>query len=686
MKPAILHVLSQFLHQLPVIISRNAATLLVLIFFVSSSVSLQAEVLKPEKFKPYIDWFNSVDDEPFKETIPNAKAWEFLEANIPFFECPDKYIEQTYYFRWWSFRKHLVETPEGWVITEFTPKVHWSGPFNTINCANGHHHMEGRWLKDPKYVADSIRFWLKARHANYSTWIQASIWEFCLTTGNFDLGTENLPDLMKVYSGWDSRRDKPTGLMFSIDQGDGMEASISGKGFRPTLNSYMYGNALAIAQFAERAGKTDIAQDYQKKAAELKEAVQKLLWNPEIEFFQVREAPLELGFFGWRVNNDPALTGTANLTTSDPKKPKNLVGGEKLRNGYDWSLPRAHLVPAGAQHFMQYDFPEAVTLSSTELFPVFGGRTGLPESFKLFYRENGEWKEVANLQGSINEHHRWNKLSFSPIQTDGLRLEVNGYGYTRETLQLKENVRELVGYIPWYFNLPDPQYSVAWKFLTDPKGFSAPWGLTTAEQQHPKFAIEYHRHPCLWNGPSWPYATSQTLTALANLLNNYPPSSIDKSSYLSAISTYAKSHELTLEDGQRVPWVDECQDPFTGVWIARSVIQAGLKEKPEKLKRPFVYMERGKDYNHSTFCDLVINGLVGVRPQADNTVVINPLVPQNAWDYFCLDRVPYHGRMLTVLWDKTGNRYGKGTGLRVYADGKEIAHSEELSKLECKLP
>ena len=32
--------------------------------------------------------------------------------------------------------------------------VSWSGTYYTINCANGHHHNEGRWLKDSRYVAD----------------------------------------------------------------------------------------------------------------------------------------------------------------------------------------------------------------------------------------------------------------------------------------------------------------------------------------------------------------------------------------------------------------------------------------------------------------------------------------------------------------------------------------------------
>ena len=44
-------------------------------------------------------------------------------------------------------------------------------------------------------------------------------------------------------------------------------------------------------------------------------------------------------------------------------------------------------------------------------------------------------------------------------------------------------------------------------------------------------------------------------------------------------------------------------------------------------------------------------------------------MPAGTWDYFCLDQVRYHGRWLTILYDKTGERYHQGKGLRVFADG-----------------
>ena len=95
-------------------------------------VAMTPAVLKTESYRHYVDAFNEHDEELYAN-IPNAKAWEFLAANVPLMACPDKDIERTYYFRWWTYRKHVKKTPDGYVITEFLPKVPWSGKHNTIS-------------------------------------------------------------------------------------------------------------------------------------------------------------------------------------------------------------------------------------------------------------------------------------------------------------------------------------------------------------------------------------------------------------------------------------------------------------------------------------------------------------------------------------------------------------------------
>jgi hypothetical protein len=247
------------------------------------------------------------------------------------------------------------------------------------------------------------------------------------------------------------------------------------------------------------------------------------------------------------------------------------------------------------------------------------------------------------------------------------------------------DVRELHGFTPWYFNLPEKGngYEVAWKQLMDPMGFYATFGPTTAEQRHPKFSVSYEGHECQWNGPSWPFATAVTLTALANVLNEYPQQTVSSEDYFETLKIYTKSHRLKREDGTVAPWIDENLNPHTGDWIARSRLRIWKNGTWDPGKGG---VERGKDYNHSSYCDLIITGLVGLRPRADNVVVVNPMLPADTWDYFCLDGVPYHGRMLTILYDKTGKRYGKGNGLRVLADGTEIGAATTLSRLNVSLP
>ena len=48
-----------------------------------------------------------------------------------------------------------------------------------------------------------------------------------------------------------------------------------------------------------------------------------------------------------------------------------------------------------------------------------------------------------------------------------------------------------------------------------PQGFAAAYGLSFPERRAKGFKIAYEGHECQWNGPSWPFATSIALTALA---------------------------------------------------------------------------------------------------------------------------------------------------------------------------
>ena len=52
-----------------------------------------------------------------------------------------------------------------------------------------------------------------------------------------------------------------------------MEFSISGPGLRPTLNAYLYGDAMAISRMAERAGRKQLSVAFRQKAETIREAM-----------------------------------------------------------------------------------------------------------------------------------------------------------------------------------------------------------------------------------------------------------------------------------------------------------------------------------------------------------------------------------------------------------------------------
>ncbi|MBI3875654.1 MAG: glycoside hydrolase [Verrucomicrobia bacterium] len=481
-------------------------------------------VLKPDAFAHHIARFNAMEDENRTNFISNAESWNWLRANIPFFECPDREVEEIYYFRWWSLRKHIRKTPQGFVFTEFLIKT------NPISSALGHHINEARWLRDPRWLDDYVRYWLCGHDGapqphlhKYSGWLAHALWRRCLVTGDAKFAVALLDDLVRDYEQWESERRLPGGLFWQHDVRDAMEESISGsrtnQNIRPTINSYMFGNAQAIASIARRAGKTELAQRFDAKAAELKRLTQETLWSADAKFFEVRS-------------------------------------------------------------------------------------------------EDGKFSDA----------------------------------------------REEIGFIPWMFELPDAGkgYEAAWAQLMDADGFRAPYGITTAERRHPQFR-SHGCCNCEWDGAVWPYATSQTLTALANVLRDYPQSVVTPRDYFDCFLTYVRSHRF---NGR--PYIGEYLDETTGAWLKGA-------------------QERSRYYNHSTFADLVITGIAGLRPRADDTVEIHPLLPDGTWEWFCLDGVKYHGRTLTILWDRAGARYGKGAGLRVFADGKLIAETNQLAHVTGKL-
>ncbi|HVJ83241.1 MAG TPA: glycosyl hydrolase family 65 protein [Planctomycetia bacterium] len=480
------------------------------------------------------------------QTFWDNRDFDWFKRNIPFFDCPDPKLVETWHYRWELVTKHLVygSPDDGYAFTEFIDRPFWSGTYGAISCPAGHQLYEVRWLKDPRFARDFARYWFRvpgAQPRNYSTWLADAVWAVHQAHPSDALLVDLLPDLVKNYEGWVKRHFVPAvGLFWQTGHDDGMEFNINSRqtqdlvrgspGFRTTLNAYLYADALAIARVADLAKKPKLAADYRAKAAALKKNVQARLWDPQREFF-------------FHVTRD-----------------------EEHQAGV--------VVRAGTKTY-----------------------------------ESG-------------------RFAGSPFG------------------------RELYNYVPWQFGMVDPAHDVAWKFLMDPARFAAPFGPTTVERQDPMFHLS--KTCCWWSGQSWPYATAQTLKALANQLQSSREALVKKADYLSLLQTYARTHS---KNGR--PYLAEAAHPFTGSWEGHDSYN------------------HSEHYFHSSFCDLVITGLVGVLPTAEGAT-LHPLAPET-WDYFALDDLPCQGRRLAVVWDRTGAKYGRGQGLSVFLDGKRVHKQTDLS-------
>jgi hypothetical protein len=47
--------------------------------------------------------------------------------------------------------------------------------------------------------------------------------------------------------------------------------------------------------------------------------------------------------------------------------------------------------------------------------------------------------------------------------------------------------------------------------------------------------------------------------------------------------------------------------------------------------------------------------------------------------------VPYRGHLISLLWDKTGQHYGRGRGFQVFVDGLPVAKADKPSRLSIDL-
>ena len=129
----------------------------------------------------------------------------------------------------------------------------------------------------------------------------------------------------------------------------------------------------------------------------------------------------------------PTVVTTAAIAASPlpngrGKNPRNIIDGEEPASSsdstayFDW-WP----VQGSANEWIELTFAKPSTISTSEVYwfdDTGRGGVRVPASWRLLYKAGANWVTV-DLKGAYGvERNRWNAVSFTPVTTTGLRIEL----------------------------------------------------------------------------------------------------------------------------------------------------------------------------------------------------------------------------------------------------------------------
>lgn len=398
---------------------------------------------------PFVDFHVSDenDDDPGDHRNPN----------------PHHPILRAYYYRWKLYQKHIRFVPEKdfYVVTEFLPDVPWAGAYNTIPAAAGHHIMEGRWIHDERILNDYIRFWYtddetdddgsiikNPNLSSYTNWIGYASWQRYLLNGNATFVSSLLDRLAATFRDVYVPKYLKEIILLNDSDNDNSHANNSTN-------------------------------------------VLKCWWqNDGYDAMEV-----SISGNGCRPTIASAMYGEAETIV----KVSALVDATNEKKGANNNSNSKKFAK------LQEEFEEWRELSRSVVLdhhwnPDIQSFAVIPTVFDSDSNSGKYRDNLTESGGSVAQPVMKALRRQVQIPLDD-ECDLSKVRVPNRTAP----VRELLAFAPWYFDSLIPtttsthdatNYLPMWRELWDPQGFSAKWGLRTAEFRHACYNYSYEHGDC----------------------------------------------------------------------------------------------------------------------------------------------------------------------------------------------
>lgn len=126
----------------------------------------------------------------------------------------------------------------------------------------------------------------------------------------------------------------------------------------------------------------------------------------------------------------PTIANTSKITASHASRSLIALNDQILpSNSNDHSVMYYHWWPIkDTTVWVEYHFNKPYTISSSKVYwyddSNSGGGCSVPDSWKLFYKNNDQWIPVDNITSYTTKKNQLNAVSFNSIKTMALKMEI----------------------------------------------------------------------------------------------------------------------------------------------------------------------------------------------------------------------------------------------------------------------